>query len=460
MQTLAQMAFGLRSQTLTSVSLTEAALAAAHDPNGQGQRTFIYIDASGARAQAQAADALRRAGTELSPIMGIPISVKDLFDISGQTTRAGSRVLLNAPPAPTDATVVERLRRAGAVIIGRTNMVEFAYSGLGLNPHYGTPLNPWDRAHERIPGGSSSGAAVSVTDNMCAAAIGTDTGGSVRIPAAFCGLTGFKPTACRVDRSGTLPLSQSLDSIGPLAPTVACCAWLDAVLSGTAPTTFSTPDVSDLRLLAPLNVVLDGLEPPVANAFEDALARLSKSGAHIVQARLPEFDEWHHYTMQGDSLAAPEAYAWHRDLLRQQEAGYDPRVARRIRKGAEVSAADYIATITRRTQWIEHLRARLLGFDAMLMPTVAVLAPPLAPLIKDDGLYGRTNALVLRNTSLINFFDGCALSIPCHAPGAGPVGLMIAGPGHSDSHILSVGMAIERVLREPGTETVKPSDTL
>lgn len=449
MQTLAQLAVGLRSLALTSTSLTEAALAAAQDSSGQGAQTFIQIDARAALAQAQAADLLRQAGAELSPIMGIPISVKDLFDVSGQTTRAGSRILENAPPAAADATIVARLRQAGAVIVGRTNMVEFAYSGLGLNPHYGTPLNPWDRAQGRIPGGSSSGAAVSVTDGMCAAAIGTDTGGSVRIPAALCGLTGFKPTACRIDLAGTLPLSSSLDSIGPLAPSVACCALLDAILAGITPVELTAPDTARLRLLIPSNVVLDELEDPVARAFEGALARLSASGAHIVQARLPEIDEWRRTLTPRDNLAAPEAYAWHRRLLNDHEAAYDPRVARRLRKGAEVSAADYIEMTALRRAWIERLRGRFLGFDAMLMPTVSILAPPLTPLITDDGLYARTNVQVLRNTSLINFFDGCALSIPCHASGTGPVGLMVAGPSHADAQILSVGMAIEAVLRDP-----------
>jgi len=448
MQTLAQLALGLRSLVFTSTGLTEAALAAAQDSRGQGAQTFIHIDARAARAQAQAADLLRQSGAELSPIMGIPISVKDLFDISGQTTRAGSRVLDNAPPATADATIVARLRQAGAVIIGRTNMVEFAYSGLGLNPHYGTPLNPWDRIQGRIPGGSSSGAAVSVTDGMCAAAIGTDTGGSVRIPAALCGLTGFKPTACRIDRGGTLPLSNSLDSIGPLAPSVACCAMLDAILAGIKPVEPTASDTARLRLLVPSNVILDELEDPVARAFEAALARLSASGAHIVHARLPEIDEWRQTLAPRDSLAAAEAYAWHRHLLNEDEAAYDPRVARRLRKGAAVSAADYIEMTALRRAWIKRLRGRFSGFDAMLMPTVSILAPPLAPLVADDSLYARTNVQVLRNTSLINFFDGCALSIPCHAPGTGPVGLMVAGPSHADAQILSVGMALEAVLRE------------
>jgi aspartyl-tRNA(Asn)/glutamyl-tRNA(Gln) amidotransferase subunit A len=446
MPTLAQLTDDLRCARITSESLTEAALERARRPDGEGARTYIELHEDGARAAARAADALRRAGIELSPLMGIPISIKDLFDVAGETTRAGSVVLANASPAERDAAIVSRLRRAGAVITGRTNMVEFAYSGLGLNPHYGTPLNPWDRATGRIPGGSSSGAAVSVTDGMCAAAIGTDTGGSVRIPAALCGLTGFKPTAQRIDRTGTLPLSTSLDSIGPLAPSVDCCAQIDALLADDGGGEEICPQAQDLRLLVPSNVVLEGLDIEVARAFRTSLERLSQAGARIVEARVAPIDEWAQARHGTGALATPEAYAWHRELLASHKAQYDPRVAQRLLRGAGISASDYIEARAFRHAWIRRMEQMLAGFDALVLPTVPIIAPAVKPLIESDLGYQAANNLVLRNTSLINYLDGCALSIPCHEPGTAPVGLMIAGCALADRAILALGRGIEAVI--------------
>ena len=233
MRTLAQLAADLAAGRTTSEELVEECLARIADPAGEGARTYLEVDADAARETARAMDALRRVGAEPSPYAGIPVSVKDLFDVRGQVTRAGSRTL-DGPPAERDATAVARWRRAGLVVIGRTNMTEFAFSGLGINPHYGTPANPWDRKRRRIPGGSSSGAAVSVADGMAHGALGTDTGGSCRIPAALCGLVGFKPSQGTVPRDGIVPLSPTLDTVGVLGRTVGCCAVLDALLRGPA----------------------------------------------------------------------------------------------------------------------------------------------------------------------------------------------------------------------------------
>jgi aspartyl-tRNA(Asn)/glutamyl-tRNA(Gln) amidotransferase subunit A len=435
----------LRARHTTSVELTRRAIGAALDDNGQGEFVYSFVDEEGAMQQASAMDALRDAGVELSPLMGIPISVKDLFDVTGQVTRAGSLALAEAPVATHDAIAIARLRRAGLVVVGRTNMVEFAFSGLGLNPHYGTPLNPFERAVGRIPGGSSSGAAVSVTDAMCSAAIGSDTGGSVRIPAALCGITGFKPSAHRIPLAGALPLSPSLDSIGPLAWSVSCCAQLDAVMSGVPIEPVRAVEPADIHALVPTNVVLDGLDDGVARAFDQSLSDLSHAGVRIVQSTIPELDELAHINAQG-GLAAAESYAWHRALLAQHAAKYDPRVRVRIERGARQSAADYIELVAARAAWIARVNAHVARFDALLLPTVAITAPPLAPLVASDDLYTKLNALVLRNTSVINFLDGCALSVPCHEPDLAPVGLMIAAPRDHDSRILSIGLAIERVL--------------
>jgi aspartyl-tRNA(Asn)/glutamyl-tRNA(Gln) amidotransferase subunit A len=325
-------------------------------------------------------------------------------------------------------------------------MTEFAFSGLGINPHYGTPRNPWDRAAGRIPGGSSSGAAVSVADGMAVAAVGSDTGGSVRIPSALCGLTGFKPTARRVPLDGALPLSTSLDSIGPLAASVRCCAIVDAILAGEAVDLPAAAELADLRLAVPADVVLDGLDDDVARAFEAACARLSGAGARIRRIAVPGFSGLAALHARG-TFAAAEAWAWHRGHIEASAAAYDPRVVSRIAGGAKIGAADYIDLIAARRRWIGAVQSCIGGFDAMLMPTVPQVAPHIEPLVRDEAAYFKANGLMLRNPTLINFLDGCALSLPCHAPGAAPVGLTIASTAGADRRVLAIGQAAERVLR-------------
>lgn len=444
-RTLIELQGVLASGRTSSVALTEAALARAQANDGEGARVFTRLYAERALKAARASDALRQAGFARSPIEGLPISIKDLFDVAGDITMAGSVALDNAPPAAADAPVVERLVAAGAVIVGRTNMTEFAFSGLGLNPHYGTPLNPFDRAAKRIPGGSSSGAAVSVSDDMAAAAIGTDTGGSVRIPAALCGLTGFKPTARRVSREGVLPLSTSLDSIGPIARSVACCAMLDAILSGTGENLLGEASLAGLRLAVPKTVVLESMDAVVAASFDAALGALSRAGAQISEIDVPEFAQLGAINAKGGFVAA-EAWHWHRELIQRARDRYDPRVRVRILRGREMSAANYIDVLAARAAWIVAVEARIAPFDALIMPTVPVIAPRIDELA-DDATYGATNLLILRNPSLINFLDGCALSVPCHRPGEAPVGLMIAGAAGRDRTVLSIAQAVEQVLR-------------
>lgn len=445
-KTLAGWRAELDSGRTTSRELIEQALAAA-TTSSEAQTTFLTVHAATARATANAIDALRAAQVPLPPLAGIPISVKDLFDEAGQITRAGSRVLNEAAPATLDSVVVQRLRAAGAVIIGRTNMTEFAYSGLGLNPHYGTPRNPWDRATGRIPGGSSSGAAVSVTDGMAAAAIGTDTGGSVRIPSALCGLTGFKPTAQVVPTEGVLPLSSTLDSIGPLARSVACCAQLYSILSATPRTALRPASLVGRCIAVPQTLALDGMDATVAAAFDAACRTLSAAGARLLELDVPEFAELGHINRLGGFIAA-EAWAWHAKLLQTGEAEYDPRVSVRIRRGATMTAADYLTLLEDRRRWIAGVHQRLsdANSDTLLMPTVPVVAPPIALLEGSDELYGAANLLMLRNPTLINFLDGCALSLPCHKPGAAPVGLMLAGMQGQDERLLCLAAAVEAAL--------------
>lgn len=342
MRTIASVAKGMRNRDETATGLLSDCLERIDDPKGEGGLAFRTVSRDGARATASAVDQLRQANVPLPPLAGVPISIKDLFDVAGEQTLAGSRVLSNLDQAQSDAPVIARLRRAGAVFVGRTNMTEFAYSGLGINPHYGTPANPYDRPARRIPGGSSSGAVVSVTDDMAYAGIGSDTGGSCRIPAAMCGITGFKPTQHRIPLQGADPLSPSYDSVGVLAPTVACCATIDAVMAGeeSAPMLPEFPH-KGLRLLVIENVLTEDLDQPTGTAFDAALHQLSQAGAVITHKRAEALALLPDLLVNGGIVAA-EAYGRHRGLIAEHREEYDPRVLVRIEVGARQSAADYI----------------------------------------------------------------------------------------------------------------------
>lgn len=440
--TLAQLARDLAEGRSSSLALTEQALARIKDPAGEGARAFVAVDRAKALAQAEASDRLRAAGVVPGPLAGIPISVKDLFDVQGEVTRAGSRALDDAAPAERDAPAIARLRAAGAVILGRTNMTEFAYSGLGLNPHFGTPGNPHDRA--RIPGGSSSGAAVSVADGMAAAAIGSDTGGSVRIPAALCGLTGFKPTAKRVPLQGVVPLSASLDSVGPLARSLACCALLDSLMAGRTPAAPERRPVAELRLAVPRHYVLEDLDATVGAAFARTLTRLSEQRARIEEIDFPELDEIPALGAKGGFPAA-EAWHWHRPLLARAGERYDPRVRSRIERGAAMTAADYLDLLDARKALIAAARRRFQGFDALALPSVPVVAPTFAEL-EDDATYTRLNLLILRNPTVGNLLDLCGVTLPCQAPGELPVGLMLMGRHGHDQALLQLAAGVEAAL--------------
>ena len=444
MKTIAALQEQLARGMTTSRVLCDEALARIADADGEGGTTFTETFVASARAAAEAADGFRAAGYVASPLAGIPVSVKDLFDVAGSTTRAGS-ILPGKGPAISEAAIVARLRAAGAVIVGKTNMTEFAYTGLGINPHYGTPRNPYDRSTGRIPGGSSSGAAVSVTDGMAVVAIGTDTGGSVRIPAALCGCTGFKPTARRVSLAGAYPLSFSLDSIGPLGASVADCAATDAILAGDTASLDPPAIVKRLRLLAPTTIVRDDADAHVLTSFEAALGALRAAGAIVDEAPVVALT-FVAQVQRGGGFPAAEAYWWHRELLARDEAAYDPQIARRIRRGEAITAADYIDLQRWRRAFIAALARESTGYDALLWPTVAIVAPPLADLLADDDLYARMNLLVLRNTSIVNVADGCALSLPMHAPGTAPAGLMITGAAGEDRRILAIGATVEAIL--------------
>jgi aspartyl-tRNA(Asn)/glutamyl-tRNA(Gln) amidotransferase subunit A len=435
----------LARRKITSRQLVEQSLAAIKDPAGEGARTFLLVHEKEARAAADRVDEQRRRGSKLPALAGIPISIKDLFDEAGFVTLAGSTVLVGSPPATRDSTVVERLRKAGAVLVGRTNLTEFAFTGLGINSHYGTPKNAFDRATGRIPGGSTSGGAISVTDGMAAGAIGTDTGGSLRIPAALNGLVGFKPTARRVPRDGILPLSSTLDSAGPIAKTVADCALLDQVLAADNNSVPTPPRLRGLRFAAPTTVFQDDLSPSVAGAFRGALDGLSNAGAAIMELPMAEFAQAAAVSPRG-ALPSHEAWLFHRQWLKDSADKYDPRVLARIRFGEEITGAHYRELLQLRERFVQTINAAASGYDALLMPTTPDTAPTITETTKDDESYFRLNSRMLRNTAIVNLFDGCALSVPCHDPGTAPVGLMIAGTQNTDRKLLAIGLAVEEVV--------------
>jgi aspartyl-tRNA(Asn)/glutamyl-tRNA(Gln) amidotransferase subunit A len=443
--TLATLADDLDSGRTSARKLVDECLARITDSSGEGARAFIHVDAEAAIEAAEAMDRLRKVKAAPSRYAGIPVSIKDLFDIKGQVTRAGSRALDDSAPAEADAAVVARLRRAGFVVIGRTNMTEFAYSGIGINPLYGTPKGAWRRDVGHVPGGSSSGAAVSVADGMAHGALGTDTGGSCRIPAAYNGIVGFKPTQRRVPLDGGVPLSFTLDSFGPLARTVGCCAVLDAVLADEPVTPLQPRPIKGMRLAVPTTVALDELEDDVARTFERALETLSRAGALIERIAVPEFLDVGVMSAKG-GFAASESYAWHRYLLVSKGDVYDPRVSSRILRGEAITAADYIDLLAARKSLIARTEKRLAPYDALVMPTTANAPPRIADLA-DDKAFTKANLLSLRNCTLINMIDGCAISLPCHREGDVPVGLMLAASGGSDRRIFELAAAIEGDIR-------------
>jgi aspartyl-tRNA(Asn)/glutamyl-tRNA(Gln) amidotransferase subunit A len=443
--TLATLADDLAHGRTSARKLVDECIARIADPSGEGIRTFIHVDREAAIEAAEAMDRLRAAKAAPSPYAGIPVSIKDLFDIKGQVTRAGSRALEDSAPAEADATAVARLRRAGFIVIGRTNMTEFAYSGIGINPHYGTPKSAWQRSVGHVPGGSSSGAAVSIADGMAYGALGTDTGGSCRIPAAYNGIVGFKPTQRRVPLDGGVPLSFTLDSFGPLARTVGCSAVLDAVLADEPVRTLQPRPIKGMRLAVPTTVALDELEDEVARTFERALEVLSRQGALIERIAVPEFLDVGVMNAKG-GFAASESYAWHRYLLTSKGDVYDPRVSSRILRGEGLSAADYIDLLGARRALIARATVRLAPYDALVMPTSAITPPRIADLA-DDKAFTKANLLSLRNCTLINMIDGCGISLPAHREGEAPVGLMLAASGGSDRRIFELAAGMEDVIR-------------
>ena len=426
----------------TCEAWVEQSLALAAQP--AAAHVFTRLWAESALASARHADAQRRSGVRLGPLAGLPVSIKDLFDVAGETTTSGSVVCANEAPATQDAPPVASLRASGAALLGKTNMSEFAFSGVGYNPHWGTPANPADAAVARIPGGSSSGAAVSVGLGLTVAGLGSDTGGSLRIPAALCGLVGFKGSQSRVTRQGAMELARSLDTVGAITRSVDDAVLLDAILSGQTPA-LRERSVKGLRLALPTTLMQDELDAEVSKALSRALARLSAAGALIEEVTWAGLGEIATLNAPG-GFSPVEAYAAHRHRLAADGDRFDQRVAQRMALGQGVSAADYLTMIDQRQAWIGRANQALQGFDAVICPTVPMVAPPIAQTCASDAAFFAANRLLLRNTFAINYWDGCAISLPCQAPGDLPVGLMLARANGHDAELLGVAKAVETAL--------------
>ncbi|CAN7623988.1 amidase [Mesorhizobium sp. LjNodule214] len=411
------------------------------------ERVFTRLYQEVARAAADAADARRKAGVTLGPLDGMIVSIKDLFDVAGEPTTAGSDMLRTASPAPRDAAIVRRLRQAGAVILGKTNMTEFAFTAIGDNLHYGTPGNATDAS--LIPGGSSSGAGVAVGEGTSEISIGSDTGGSVRIPASLNGVVGFKPTARRVPRDGAFPLSTTLDSIGPLARSVAQCAAADAVMAGEEPALLVPASLAGLRVGIPRGVLFEETEGQVATAFDQCLRKVELAGARIADLSIDDLLADMRAATKRGTIAAMEGAEIHADWLTTgASVPVDPHVSGPLSRALAVPASVYMRTIRRRKALAAAMEERLASIDVLASPTTPIVAPSIVSMASDEALRGRAEGLLLRNTQVANQFDLCAISLPM--PGtARPAGLMLMARSGHDHHLFRFAAAVEALLGRP-----------
>lgn len=412
------------------------------------QAIFLRLTEDRAKREADASTRRIREGRSLGALDGIPIAWKDIFDLEGMPTPAGSIVLADAEPAGRDADVVANLARAGMVSVGRVNMSEFAFSGLGINPHFGTPANPRATDGHRLPGGSSSGSAVAVAAGLVPVAMGTDTGGSIRIPAAFNGIVGYKATRGRYGMGGVFPLSKSLDSLGPLTRTVSDAILIDAAMRGRTCPDISAAEWAGQEVVVPETVFFDGIEPEVAVAFEAGLARLEQAGARIRRAAFPQISEIFELMGEHGPLVTAEAFALHRQRLSGGAADrMDPRVVTRCRMGEKTDMPAYIAILEARARLISAFGAVVGDSAVIVTPTLPHVAPLTEPLEKDFDAFVTMNGFTLRNTLIGNFLDWCGVSLPCGTGAhAMPVGMLISGLPNRDEQVLSLALTAERLL--------------
>lgn len=445
-RTAAGIALAYRSGEADPVAVTECLLG--RIDRAKGDNIFITVTADRARTEAKASQARYRRGEPLSPLDGVPIGWKDLFDVAGSPTTAASKLLGGGPVKTTDAHCVEMLAAAGMVSIGKLNMTEIAYSGLGLNPHYGTPLNPNDRATPRSPGGSSSGSGAAVAARLVPCAMGTDTGGSVRIPSAYNGVVGYKTSTGRIDKTGLIPLARSYDTIGPLARSVEDCVLLDMLMRGAVTTPVRRAELKSLAIVAPTNAVLDDIEPAVLENYERTLEALASQGATIRREKVEALDRVLDMTARFGTLIAAEAYTEYRDIADSDKAAVlDRRVLARMLGGKKMSAADVLSIQRGREQYIPMLGAQLDG-ALLVMPTTVLTAPKVAPLDADDDLFHKINMRTLRNTTMGNVLDLCGVALPNGRDGKGlPTSILFSAPHNEDERLLGDALAIEGVTR-------------
>ena len=425
---------------------------AARDALAAAERTeavFIKINHDIAE-QAARIDRARESGAALPALAGLPVSLKDLFNVQGECTFAGSKVLRHeAAPEAADAAVVGHLRNAGALFVGRANMSEFAFSGMGLNPHYGTPKCVWDRATGRLPGGSSSGTAVGIAEGVVPAGAGSDTAGSCRAPAAFNGIVGVKPSFGRMSLRGVYPLSPTSDAPGPLANDLDGCFILDHVMTGRLKHGEELPELRALnansfKLLAPQAEVCEGLDAEVQAAFARALEWLQSGGVEVESRETPALDRCVGMFSKR-AVAVFEAWQAHAERLRARGDEYDPYVRRRIENGRNFDAETRHAIYREKAEVAAECARQMRGADALVYPT-AMCIPPAMREAEELEKMPAVNFKCLRNTSTVNFFDGCAVSLPCHLPGEAPVGLMLAAGNGADERLYQVAAAVEGIL--------------
>ena len=446
-RTAAGIALAYRSGEANPVELTECVLE--RIAKAKGDNIFITGSAARARAEAKKAQGRYEVGAPLSPLDGVPIAWKDLFDVAGTPTTAGSKLFGGGPAKTADLACVANAAAAGMVSVGKVNLSELAYSGLGLNPHFGTPVNPNDRKTLRSPGGSSSGSGAAVAGRLVPCAIGSDTGGSVRIPAAFNGVVGFKTSTGRIDANGLVPLARSYDTIGPLARSVEDCILLDMALRGAVTTPVRRGELSSLTVLAPQNVVLDDAEEAVVENFERSLEALARAGVSVRRERVETLDEILDMNAGYGTLTAAEAYNEYRDVIDSEKVEtIDRRVVKRIMDGKHMSANDLLSIQRGRNKLIPKFHAQL-GAALLVMPTTPITAPEVAPLEASDEVFHRVNLRALRNTMLGNILDLCGVALPNGRDSKGlPTSFLVQAGHGDDERLLGHALEIERIVSD------------
>ena len=465
---LQTLAGALQRGELSPVELTQYYLERIDRLNG-AFNAYLHVEPERAVAAARAAEQALLAGDSVGPLHGIPIALKDLIDVAGMPTAGGSVVYRDMPTR--DATVTRRLRQAGAIVLGKAHQVELAFGGVGTNSHYGTPWNPWDTVTHRAPGGSSSGSAVCVAADLAPAAIGTDTGGSVRIPAALCGLVGLKPTFGRVSKAGLMPLDSQLDCAGPLARTVADAALLYQAIAGPDPedaTTHALPlddplatlydDVAGTRLRIPREYFWDDVDPEVEAAVRASVQTFADLGLDVDEIAIEELDDVAEVRARG-RLIAVEAYLNFGAEIESDPSGFDPVVLSRVQDGESMRAYEYMSIKRDNARLRARFAQSTRHIDVLLAPTTPVVAPAVDD-IDDRERYAETNLLLLRNTSAANALGLCAISVPCGFTRDGlPIGLQLIAPACGELLLLRLARAYEQAtewhLRHPDLESIE-----